>query len=309
MSAKIRKALVDRVTEAAIDAAWTQWRSLGMLVTTGGRARSLVDPEALVLVSLSLRDRERRLWDVLTSWAKTGSTALSVQRTKNLQARYPAHTGERLAEFARIAFKNGGDHRWRKLAGKTAGPRTRDQKPRSTTAKGWDPAALMIRLRLGIGVGLHADILAFLLSQGGSWAPGRLIAQATGYSIYGIRRTADKMAEAQLIESTTEKPQEYRADTEVWGTVLGNASAVPQWRYWLHAYAFVSDLAWSAGEGSLEASSPYLLSTRLRDLADKHQDAFRLNQVQLPESASGEEYVAAFEETAELFANWMSRSV
>ncbi|MCL4465479.1 MAG: hypothetical protein M1389_05525 [Chloroflexi bacterium] len=168
----------------------------------------------------------------------------------------------------------------------------------------------MVRLRLGIGVGLHADILAFLLSQGGSWAPGRLIAQATGYSIYATRRTADKMVEAQLIESTSEKPQEYRADIRIWRTVLGNGSVVPQWRYWSYAYAFVSDLAGSASEGGLEASSSYLLSSRLRDLADKHQDTFRLNQIQVPESAqsSGEEYVAAFEGTVERFSNWMSGS-
>jgi hypothetical protein len=38
-----------------------------------------------------------------------------------------------------------------------------------------------------------------------------MIAEATNYTVYGIRRTADRMAAAQLIESTSEKPLEYRA--------------------------------------------------------------------------------------------------
>lgn len=309
MSVRIRRKLVDQVAEAAIESVWVQWRSLGSHITAKGVARWIVDPEALVLISLSLRDYERRLWDVLASWAKTGSRLLSVQRMKNLQSAYPGDTKERLAEFARIAFEEGGDHRWRKLAGAETGPVVRDRPLRSASPKAWHPAALMVRLRLGIGVGLPADILTFLLSLQGSWASARVMAEATQYTIYGIRRTADRMAAAQLIESRTEKPLEYRADSKTWKPVLGLAGEVPPWRFWHQTYSFVADLMGRVEEGELEAPSAYILSSRLRDLAEKHQDALRLNQISVPEPSQfvGDEYLAGFEEIAANLAGWMSR--
>ncbi len=308
MSIGIKKKLVRTVTESTIDSAWTQWRSLGSLITAPKRARSLVDPEALVLASLALRDHERRLWDVLASWAVTGSKLLSVQRIKNLASLFPNRTTDRLAEFARIAFMEGGDYRWRRLAGAESGPRPRTQELRGASASGWDPAALIVRLRLGVGVGLQADIVPFLLSQKGAWASSRDIAEATGYSVYAIRRTADKMAEARFIESTANKPLEYRADRAAWRTVLGLEEDVLPWRYWYQAYAFVTDLVALAEEGDLEANTKYLLSSRLRDLAEKHEAALRLNRIPSPDprQSAGEEYVGAFEQLAEGLATWMS---
>ena len=309
MSIGIKKSLVKAVTESAIDSAWAQWRSLGSLITAPRPARSIVDPEALVLASLTLRDHERRLWDVLASWVATGSKLLSVQRIKNLISMYPKRTSDRLAEFARIAIMEGSDHRWQKLAGTKSGPRPRDQKLIGPSAKGWDPAALIVRLRLGIGVGLQADIVEFLLSQRGTWASARVIAEATGYSVYAIRRTADKMADARLVESTANKPLEYRTDNTAWSTLLGLEKGVLPWRYWNQAYAFVADLVALSEDGQLEASTKYLLSSRLRDLTERHQDALRLNRIPSPEprQLAGEEYVTAFGQIAEGLVEWMSK--
>jgi hypothetical protein len=90
--------------------------------------------------------------------------------------------------------------------------------------------------------------------------------------------------------------------------VLGLVGEVPPWRFWYQTYAFVADLVWKAQERELEAPSPYLLSSRLRDLAEKHQDALRLNRIHSPEPSQfiGDEYLVAFEEIAESLARWMS---
>lgn len=307
MSIEIKKNLVRAVTESAIHAAWIQWGALGSRVTAARPARSMVDPEALVLLSLALRDHERRLWDVLAAWAAAGSTFLSVQRIKNLGASYPGRTAHRLAEFARIAVHEGGDHRWRTLAGARSGPPRRAQSLARTGAGEWPTAALLLRLRLGIGVGLHADVLAFLLAQQGAWASARQIADATGYTVYAIRRTADRMAEARLIESTARKPVEFRADASAWSGVLGVQERVVPWGHWHQAYAFIAELVALADDGQLKAPTPYLLSSRLRDLVSKHRDAFRLNRLASPEPGRfpGEEFLPAFEEFAEAFAAWM----
>ena len=308
MSPRISRAIIDRVRQAALASAWVQWRALGVRLTASGRAKWIVDPEALVLISLALREHERRLEDVLASWARTGSGVLSLQRVKNLQSRYPRPTRERLAEFAQMAVSQGGDYRWRGMAGLTPGPRGRDRPLRDPHPKAWDPAALMIRMRLGIGVGLSADILTYLLSQRGVWASARAIAEATVYSVYSIRRAADKMMQAGLVEGTGRKPVEYRADPKAWSKVLAQDGDVPPWRHWSQAYAFVADFLAQAEAGALQDPSAFLLSSRLRDLIEKHQDALRLNQIAPPVASRrpGEEYIAAVEQVAENIARWMT---
>lgn len=308
MSAKISNRMVEEVMEAATKSVWVQWRSLGSRVIVRGRARWIVDPEALVLVSLALRSHERRLWDVLVSWAKTGSGALSVQRIKNLRAQYPKRVSDRLAEFALIAYEEGGDHRWRTLAGAERGPRARGKTLRVPSRGGWDPAALMVQLRSGFGMGLQADMLTFLLSLHGAWASSRSIADATDYTVYAIRRTADRMAKAQFIESTADKPLKYRGNLKAWRGILGLTEDVPPWRFWNQIYALVAELLDRAENDGLEAPSMYILSSRLRDLYEKHERALRLNNIIYtePRQYKGEQFMQAFGEIAKNLTNWLA---
>lgn len=285
--------------ESVTEAIWIQWRSLGSFIDTDRLARTIVDPEALLLGSLTLRHQERRLWDVLASWAQNGSQLFSLQRVKNLLDRYPELTRDRLAEFAHRARAEGNDFRWRSLAGADSGPAARKQDLWEAYPSLWHPSALVLRLRLGIGVGAVSDLLSFLISLRGEWASARLIAQATDYSVYSVRRVADDMASAQLIESTQAKPVQYRVKIEAWRELLGTGGELPQWHFWHQVYSFASKLIIAGESGDWEGLSPYLLSTKLRDLVEDHQDAFILNRIDLPDPSryAGEEYLPAFAET------------
>ncbi len=84
MSVRTLDRIADEAREAAVTVAWRQWAALGSMASSGKRARSMVDPEALILLSLALRDHERRLSDVIHQWVVHGVRLLSVQRTKNL---------------------------------------------------------------------------------------------------------------------------------------------------------------------------------------------------------------------------------
>src|SRR3990172_1251741 len=108
MSDAIDSTLLDEIVERTINGAWLQWRSLGSQVNATGRARYMVDPEALILISLALRDHERRLGDVLASWAASDAGGLSVQRMNNLAGKFPGRVKDRLAEFALLALEDGG---------------------------------------------------------------------------------------------------------------------------------------------------------------------------------------------------------
>ena len=299
------------LAEAVIEAIWIQWRSLGTFIDTDRLASTMVDPEALLLVSLTLRHHERRIWDVLTSWAQNGSQLFSLQRVKNLLDRYPEITRDRLSEFAHRAKAEGKDFRWRSLAGDDSGPAARKQDLWEAYPNPWQLSALVLRLRLGIGVGVVSDLLSFLISLRGEWASARLIAQATDYSVYSVRRVADDMASAQLIESTQAKPVQYRAKIEAWREMLGTGGDLPEWHFWHQVYSFAAKAIIADESGDWEGLSPYLLSTKLRDLVEDHQDAFILNHIDLsdPRRYAGEEYLSAFAETTANLAAWIRNEV
>ena len=302
---------IHSLRESVIEAIWIQWWSLGSLIDSDRLAHTMVDPEALLLVSLTLRHHEKRLWDVLTSWAKNGSKLFSLQRVKNLRDRYPDLSQGRLEEFAHRARVEGNDFRWRSLAGANLGPAARNQDLWEAFPRVWQPAALVLRLRMGIGVGLVSDLLSFLISLRGEWASARLIAQAIDYSVDSIRRVADNMASAQLIESTQEKPVQYQAKIEAWRDLLGADNGLPEWRYWHLVYSFASKVIIAGESGKWEGHSPYMLSTKLRDLVEEHKDAFILNHIHYPDPRkyAGEEYLPAFSKSLENLAMWIREEV
>lgn len=297
--------------EAVIEAIWIQWRSLGSFIDTDRLARTMVDPEALLLVSLTLRHHEWRLWDLLASWAQNGSQLFSIQRVKNSLDRFPKLTRDRLSEFAHRAKAEGKDFRWRSLAGADSGPAARKQDLWEAYPSLWHPSALVLRLRLGIGVGVASDLLSFLISLRGEWASARLISQATDYSVYSVRRVADDMASAQLIESTQAKPVHYRVKLEAWRELLGADGELPEWHFWHQVYSLAVKAIIADESGDWEGLSPYLLSTKLRDLIEDRQDAFILNHIDLPDPRkyAGEEYLPAFAKTTENLAAWIRNEV
>lgn len=283
---------------------WRQWRAVGASTasTSGrGRLRGLVDPEALVLCSLGLVEAERRLADVLRDWVIENSSLLSVQRANNVARQYPPDVQAHLAWFAQIAAAEGKDARWRSLAsdvtsdvvrytggrgagnGGTGGDAVRANKPRAVRATLADPAALLLRLRLGFGVGAKADVLAFLLGAegvaGGAWASVRALVHATGYTTAAVRRAADDMAAARLIRVMRGSPTSYGADRGAWMPVLQLTEPPPPWRAWHERFAFVlAFLAW-ADAARARPLSTYAFGARARDLMERHRPAFERDLV------------------------------
>ncbi len=304
--------LVEKLADATADAAWRQWTALASLPSPAGapRASALVDPEALVLVSLALRERERRLSDILAWWAEAGVRLLSVQRMKKLASAYSQQVADRLREFAWHAHRMGGDHRWRNLAGTIEAPLPRRDKDFGRRPGLIEPPALLLRLRAGFGVGAKADLLGFLLCfRGGAWASIRVIAAATQYTPRALTTAADDMALGRLISATANKPVEYRVLREPWAALLG--IDLPEWRFWQPVFAFVAaTLAW-AGSDRTSAGSDYMLSSEARELVRTHQDAFARNQIDVPRTDDhpGDSYLSAFADTLRMTTSWLEESV
>src|SRR5215207_212301 len=148
--------------EAAADALWRLWAALGAPLAGGGlEPRSVIDPEATLRLSLSIRDYERRLDDVLAWWAEAGAHLTSVQRLTTLARRFPPAAQAGLGAFAAAALA-AGDTRWtRQAAGATEPLESRGKRGREPRLTGVPP--LVLRLRAAFGVGVRADALAVLI--------------------------------------------------------------------------------------------------------------------------------------------------
>ena len=248
MSEQTLQGIASHLRETSIAAAWRQWAALGAVVDADPAARSIVDPEALLLISLCFGAYERRFHDLVTSWSKQWIRLVSVQRIKNLMPLFSRSTAQAVGEFAGYAVGEAKDHRWRSLAEPGA------DFLGESRGKKWQPlagftsdAALMLRLRQGFGVNLRADLLAFLLSRRAGKATVAELA-TVGYTKAAVRRTADEMAAARFILKMPDAPSDYyEIDREGWLRLLGILPDLPTWDYWQLLFGMASRIdEWAA---------------------------------------------------------------
>ncbi|HEX8829937.1 MAG TPA: hypothetical protein VF705_02170 [Longimicrobium sp.] len=288
---------------AAADAAWRQWAALGAPVSAAG-AVSVIDPEALLLLSCTLRVHERRLDDVLAWWADAGAALLSVQRVRTIARQYPAQARDGLAAFARAAM-DAGDGGWRSVIGPDAGDPLvsrgkRGREPRIATVP-----ALMLRLRAAFGVGVKADVLAVLIAMGGADATVRALVRATGYTAAAVRRAAQEMSAARVVRSTSMRPTAYRIDPASWSAFLGmDGEARTRWTYFADLFAFLVAVVDWGGAGDDDG---YVAATTARDIFETHRTTFELNRIPFtePADAPGARYLDAFRTTVDHLGGWL----
>lgn len=319
MSKQTAEELVRLVSTAAVDVCWNQWALLGAPIAQqrSEEMHSLIDPEALLLFSLSMQHHEYRLRDITSWFAATGSRLLSVQRINRFLPQYPSNTRERIAQFAGLAIR-AGDNRWKKYLGEWLA---------DSAVSEWEhpvlhlssQAALVLRLRAAFGVGLKTDLLSFLFTQQGRGSSVKDVAIATGYSGPAIRSATDDMVITGLLRESPDRPVEYYLDVGAWQEMLvthGSPTAsseslkdtqLPNWCYWMQLYSFLSMVEDWASSPETQALSPYLLSSQARDLFQDHEKVLNVNQIPVLEPArfEGTEYLGAFKHSVGLVVKWI----
>jgi hypothetical protein len=316
--------VVPRIREAAesalVDATWAQWSALTSTAVPGGQRRvwTIVDPEALVLASVAVGHRERRLQDLAASWAGDAAYLISLQRMRSLASRFPEAVGRGLRGFARAAVA-GGDRRWSRLAsGQTEGEYVPRVKPLGSLPLMEGPA-LTLRLRAGFGVNAKADVLSLLLGLAGAPADLKLIAAATAYTERAARTAAEEMALAGFIQKVEGRPPSFHAQAKAWGQVLhghrpdsrGLGPAVPPWRFWAAGFAFLAGVLEWAQRVQGEDWSPYVASSRARDLVERHARPLRQARLDVPRSnsARGAEYLLELEDLVRRVQEWTNEGL
>lgn len=314
--------VVDRIGGVAeqtlIDASWAQWAVLSAAAIPADRRRAwtLIDPEALVLASLMVGHQERRLDDMVGSWAGTASHLMSMHRMRALASEFPSTVNERLGIFSEPAI-SGGDKRWKRLpAHPTAVEYTPRLKPVGEL-KLIEAPALTLRLRAGFGVNAKADLLALLIGFGGAAADLKVIAAATAYTERAARTATEEMTVAGFIHEIEGRPSSFYADPRAWAKLLQphatNREALsigpefPRWRFWAAVFAFLSRVIEWSSRTEREGWSSYVASSRARDILDEHDRKLRQAQVELPvmTHARGDDFLRSFQEVIDHVERWV----
>lgn len=291
--------------EAAIDTAWAQWTAVMPLATPAGDRRpwTIVDPEALILVSLGFGEGEVQLVDLVAAWAGVGSFLISKPRFKSVASMFPPDVEARVGDFARFAAERG-DTSWKRLASppdaSRPSPRERNAGPMRLT----DGPSLVLRLRAGFGVNAKADVLALLLGLDGAAADLNVLTAATGYSDPAVRTATAEMVLAGLIREIEGRPSSFYVDPEPWARLLGSyrleaqgdAPSIPPWHFWAALFPFLTAVdRW--GRKAMAADwSDYVAGSKARDLYEKHERPLARAGIESipPGAARGSNFLGAF---------------
>lgn len=278
--------LLNHVHHATVDLAWSQWTALGAM---GGevKATAMVDPEALVLLSLSAMEQERRLEDFLVWWAKEGARFTSVQRMKSLASLFPPSTQAALSEWAGWALSFG-DKRWSSLAGTPSPPRANRSSKGIDRPSFSEASALWLRLRVGFGVSVKSDVLAQLLSHTDTVFSVKDLADALGYTDVAIRSAVADLVQTQWVAAKGTRPLQVFVRAEPWRPLL-QVDELPKGRPLAAISALLVHLAVELRKNA--HLTAYLQASRVRDVVEAHHPQIAPHAPALPSHGMGEAYL------------------
>lgn len=231
----------DSVRDRLLGLLWRQWSAIGVAGYSESIETRVVDPEALLLLTLTVGRYDARLYDAVLEWLDLNADYLNVQRLQNLAPSFGPHAraglgaiAERLGRRSAVALK------WKKVA---ALPGLAQEEPLFLLADGRAmplPAArdevfhkhgllrapittrgvaqpfpnegtpsLLLRLRALLGVSIRCEILCLLGST--SEIHPSLIARQIGQAPRTVQDVLVDMVRSGVVQVRTSARAKYYA--------------------------------------------------------------------------------------------------
>jgi hypothetical protein len=168
----------------------------------------------------------------------------------------------------------GKDARWKSMLRSDVSPlEYRKNKTRSVSAKLDSPSALMLRLRALLGLGIRADVIAFLLCDPEAYVSSADIAAAIGYNSVAVRRVLTTMVASGGLSITDGPNEEYSIKHQPLRKILGIPDAsLPRWRYCRELFS-LSAHTLDRDRTQSNTVSDFVLRTSARRMLDTHRRA------------------------------------
>jgi hypothetical protein len=320
----------DAVHERILALVWRQWSAIGVPGYSDAEETGVVDPEALLLLTMTVGRWDMRLFDEALRWLRANGVLLNVQRLKNL-ARGSGDTAK--ATLAAVAELLTADSamapKWRGLASRWVLQAEcplfllRDGRPlprpeatdevfrrhgllRAPVESGGGerpfatrgPASLLLRLRALLGVSLRCEILCVLGSTD-EVHPSR-VARSLGLAPRSIQKALAEMVLSGAIQVRTEaRRKSYSLAPGILDALLRPQGPTP-WRSSAPLFR-ACEVLWAAvSDPQLETREPMLLASQwrrvMRAIAPDLAEAGMLAGVRSDRSYPGAQYADVFVE-------------
>lgn len=294
--------------ETALSFALRQWDLLHGedRISQDTALNSLIDPEALFLISLGLQHIERRLSKELNWFVQHGVHLINFRRIKQLARLFPPGVAARLGTYSHLEWQqhNGGHFNKRGSLSNKAASTHKGHAPELTINQ-----ALLMKLRAGFGTSAETDILACLIGINKETTAER-IADLLGYPTEPIFRKLNSMVLSRFIKMNNQGDTiTFRANHSFVSSLLkqnDNGASIPMWISWMHIYSFLAHIINFIQEEKITNVKPYVLSKEAGKIIKKNTAVFNIHGFDVEEPTLGTDYFATFNKSIRLITSWLN---
>ena len=308
---------------------WGQWSALGV----SGYARSddnrIIDPEALLLFSITMARQDPRLFDEILDWLDSNASRISLQRLTRMQKDYELGDATILAAIASRLSERSEHLKWNSLTQKIAPPNeeAKDLFPGIPSPRkldphflkwGWKrspiehrrlshtprperPATFLFKLRSLFGRQSRAEIIAWLLSNDAGH-PAE-IARQTGYFKRSVQAALNELEESGHIRSVRVGREKHFAIRHhewrfllTWSAASETEPVFPTWLHWpslLQTLRKTNDLLANPSLTTMSLNMQAIEAKKAVDFAALAKMGFASNLSHIPAN-SGADYLDIF---------------
>jgi hypothetical protein len=321
------------VNQGLLDFAWRQWSQIGVSASVMGDDRWAADPEALILMTLGVARRDPRLFDEVLDWVALNHKVLSMQRLRNLTARFPVDadlvaavvTWSREPVHSDLLMSQERSVEMQAKPGEAEGKAKqpvfhpdvlgfvakadpifaehgfiRPAVVRSGKSREPDPGRpvnFAFRLRHLFGPGGRSEVMRMLLTYRDGPLDAARIADEAAFAKRNVSEALAAVAASGAISATwSGNERHFRARREPWATLLG-LDDMPGFVSWVHLLPAALEISTWLDEKADADESEYLLASHARALMERIGRDLQTAGVDLPRRSpsGGPVYLPAFE--------------
>lgn len=281
-----------------LDFLWRQWSALGVAGQSATEERRVIDPEPLLLLSLSVCRYDARLFDEILDWLMVNGPFLNVQRLKGIEKQLDFQCKAQLSAVSELLGKKSSYAlKWKNLSaahsleqpeplfflkdgrplpvpnnlapefrahGLLRGPVNLRGYSQPFPAQGMP--ALLLRLRALLGVNARCELLC-LLGAVDEIHPSD-IARQTGYFPRTTQNALAEMARSGVVQvRSTNREKRYWLQPGVLDNLLRPEGTPTPWSNWSPLFRALEMLWLGLIEPKRQDLDPLLLASELRRLA------------------------------------------
>jgi len=317
------------ILDHLLDLIWRQWCALGVSGQTTKEEHRVVDPEALLLLSLTICRYDARLFDEILDWLVANGAFLNVQRLRNLKKRFDFQSQAQLSAISELLMEKSNDPlKWKRLTaprsprnpeplfflksgkpipipdenapefsvyGLLRGPIKLRGHARPFSTKGMP--SLLLRLRALLGVNARCELLC-LLAAAEEIHPSDVARQA-GYSSRTVQNTLAEMARSGIVQVRSGNREKwYCLQSGVLDHLLKPEGSPTPWVNWAPLFRALEMLWIGVIDPKRQNLDPLTRSSELRRLGKEMRpllaEAGLGRQLEDDRSFRGVEYSAVF---------------